>query len=235
MGVSELKRVPGDAQRPRGLRRKNVALFWLLIGLCGLFFVLTLVRFEEQHQRKSPETGHTSGGATASGIDPSGVSEQRLKEEVHPLLRVVMAALALPADPYAEQFRVGPVVIDQMWARSTPPVAKTGAVYLTIHNTGSEPDRLVGAVSAAADKVELHTSTTEGGIVSMRQVDAVTLAPASTARLAPSGTHMMLVCLRAPLTAGENFPLTLVFEKAGGVEIHVKILGRAPTNHGTGH
>lgn len=235
MSTTKRKRPPEAENRWRRLRRKNIALFWSLVALFGLFFVLTIVRFEEQHQRKSPETRHNAGQSAIPTNGPSPASPQRPSEMVGPVLKTVLAVLAFPSIAHAEQFQLGTLVIDQPSSRSMPPVAKTGAVYFTIHNTGSEPDRLLSATTAMAEKVEIHTTTTENGISSMRQVDAVTIEPASTVRVEPGGTHMMLVGLKMPLAAGNNFPLTLIFEKAGGIEVHVKVSSRVPASHGPAH
>lgn len=151
------------------------------------------------------------------------------------ILAIAVGLVAASPSTQAEQFRINSLAIDQPWSRSLPTVAKTGAVYFTVHNTGSEPDRLISAVTAKAEKAELHTTTTENGIASMRQVEALTIAPASTVSLAPGGTHMMLVGLKTPLTAGKSFPLTLVFEKAGGIEVHVEVNARAPSSHSPDH
>jgi periplasmic copper chaperone A len=41
--------------------------------------------------------------------------------------------------------------------------------------------------------------------------------------LKPGSYHVMLICLKHPLKAGETIPLTLDFEKAGKVSIAVPI------------
>jgi copper(I)-binding protein len=49
------------------------------------------------------------------------------------------------------------IKVDQVWARATPGAAKTGAIYLTVTNTGTTPDTLEGAVSTpVADHADLH-------------------------------------------------------------------------------
>jgi copper(I)-binding protein len=59
----------------------------------------------------------------------------------------------------------------------------------------------------------------------MRQVDAVPLPAGQAVVLSPGGYHIMLMDLKAPLVAGQSFPLTLTFEKAGTVETNVMIGG----------
>ena len=46
--------------------------------------------------------------------------------------------------------------------------------------------------------------------------------------LKPGGLHLMFVGLKAPLKAGDKFPLTLTFEKAGTVEVVVNVEAAAP-------
>jgi hypothetical protein len=41
--------------------------------------------------------------------------------------------------------------------------------------------------------------------------------------LQPGGYHVMLGDLKRPLQAGDSFPLTLVFEKAGSIEVNVVV------------
>ena len=52
--------------------------------------------------------------------------------------------------------------------------------------------------------------------------------PSGEARFEPGGNHVMLFGLTQPLVAGERFPLTLQFEKAGKVVVEVAIEAEAP-------
>jgi len=45
-----------------------------------------------------------------------------------------------------------------------------------------------------------------------------------SAEFKPGGMHIMLVGLKQPLKAGDSFPLTLAFQKAGAVETTVMIV-----------
>ncbi len=133
----------------------------------------------------------------------------------------------------------GDLTIHKPWARASIGQAQAGAAYLTVMNTGSLPDRLVAAEGDVANRVELHTHMMQDGVMKMRQVKAIEVAPGEPAVLKPGGLHVMLMGLKAPLVKGESFPLTLVFEKAGRVEIEVPI-GEATAmehkmDHGKGH
>ena len=137
---------------------------------------------------------------------------------------MIAAALLLPltAAISAGAAEGGPTV-DRAWARATPGAAKTGAVYLRIASPTA--DRLVGLASPVAGKAELHSHVEEGGVMQMRPVEGGLPVPAGgTLELTPGGPlHIMLVELKQKLKAGDSFPLTLLFEKAGAREVSVKV------------
>jgi copper(I)-binding protein len=148
------------------------------------------------------------------------------------------AGLALAFSPVsfpaaAHDAKLGPLTIDHPWARATPGQARNGAVYLTIKTSAAEGDRLIRAESAVAAKVELHTHLHENGVMKMRPVTDIPVAPGKLTKLEPSGLHIMLLNLKAPLKVGDKFPLTLVFEKAGStsVEVAVEAAGAAGHTH----
>lgn len=92
---------------------------------------------------------------------------------------------------------------------------------MTVHNNGKDADRLIKASSPAAGSVELHEMVMEGGVMKMRAVPGIDVGPGSRVELKPGGLHMMLLDLMRPLTKGDKVPLTLVFEKAGRIEVSV--------------
>lgn len=109
------------------------------------------------------------------------------------------------------------------FARATPPGAKSTAVYMTIENKGKEPDRLLSAKSPAAGIVEIHEMKMDGGMMQMREVKDIVVAPGATVELKPGGYHVMLMDLKQPLKQGDTLPVTLRFEKAGAVEVKATV------------
>ena len=105
------------------------------------------------------------------------------------------------------------------WARASAGMAKAGAAYLTIRNIGSTPDRLIAASAPVARRAELHTHIMTDSVMRMRRIKAVPVAAGGAATLKPSGNHVMLMGLHAPLRKDGQFPLTLTFEKAGDVTV----------------
>ena len=116
-----------------------------------------------------------------------------------------------------------PVTVEQAWARATPGAAKSGAVYLTVIDHGA-PDRLIGISTPAATMAMLHESFVEGGISKMRMLDGAALEPNKPLTLQPSGLHIMLEGLAAPLRVGATFPLTLTFAHAPPQTVAVTVL-----------
>ena len=156
------------------------------------------------------------------------------------MVGVGLALAAMTFSVSAHEFTVGDLTIDHPWSRQTPPMAPVGVAYLTITNNGSEPDRLIGGTSTVSEGFEIHTSESQDGVARMRQLkQGVVIEPGTTIELKPLGTHVMLTGLKAPINADEAFGGTLVFERAGTVNITfaVQALGaRAPAaNDHQGH
>ena len=131
-------------------------------------------------------------------------------------------AVALPVS--AERYGTGSVTIEGAWARELPPVSVNGAAYLTIANEGVRPDRLTGASSAVAGRVEIHVHEPSGGMMAMRRLDGLDLPPGERVRFAPGGLHLMLIGLEEPLEKGGRFTLRLTFASAPPIEIEVPVM-----------
>lgn len=141
---------------------------------------------------------------------------------------LLLAVLATPTVALAQG--TSPLRIEQPFARATAPTARAGSAYMTIVNSAATADRLLRAESSVAARVELHTVIKEGDVMRMREVPAIDVPANGKATLAPGGFHVMLMELKAPLKAGDTAAITLVFEKAGRIDIAVPILplGAAP-------
>jgi copper(I)-binding protein len=120
------------------------------------------------------------------------------------------------------------VEIGGPWVRATPPGAKLAAGYLVIVNKSGRPDRLVGASSPAAARVETHVTENDGGIYRMREVKGYDVPAGGRYELKPGGPHLMLVDIKGPLKEGERVRLVLRFERAGEVEVEAPVVRAAP-------
>ena len=68
-------------------------------------------------------------------------------------------ASSIPVPPWGlaiaamgQEIRVDELAVRDVWARATPGLAATGAVYLTISNHGQDTDRLVAVLTPVADR-----------------------------------------------------------------------------------
>ncbi|MFQ5934862.1 MAG: copper chaperone PCu(A)C [Acidiferrobacterales bacterium] len=148
----------------------------------------------------------------------------------------LLAFLTLSVGIRADDYTVGDIRIQHPWSLALPEVARNGAAYMKISNHGTGTDRLISGSSPIAARVEVHTHKMEGGVMKMRRLEAIEVRPGKPSILQPGELHLMLVGLKEPLTVGKTFPLTLNFERAGSVEVTVKVResGAAPAGH-SGH
>ncbi len=101
------------------------------------------------------------------------------------------------------------------WIRATLPDAPVAGAFLTITNGSGQADRLVAASTDAAERVEIHETRMEDGMMKMRQLtDGIALAAGETVSLAPGGLHMMLMAPTRQFVAGETVEIELEFEHA---------------------
>lgn len=154
--------------------------------------------------------GMTLSAAFAQGQATRQRAQQGMQQQVH------------APDEKAVAAKAGPIAIAAPWARATAPGAAVGGGFMVLENAGAD-DRLVAASSPVSATVELHTMSMENNVMRMREVPAIDLPAGQRVELRPGGLHIMFIDLKAPLQAGETFPVRLRFEKAGEVEVTFKV------------
>jgi copper(I)-binding protein len=139
---------------------------------------------------------------------------------------------ALPSQlpPVAEKvadtktYTIGQLIIEAPWTRATPGGAQVAGGYLKITNKGAEADRLVGGTLPAASAVEVHEMAMAHGIMKMRRLEkGLEIKPGQSVELKPGSYHLMFTGLREGLKEGPPIKGTLVFEKAGSVEVEFRV------------
>jgi hypothetical protein len=147
-----------------------------------------------------------------------------------PLVAAALCGVLFFSPAFAHDFTVGSLKIAHPWSRATPKGASVGGGYLTITNTGSAPDRLIGG-SSDAGQFELHSMTMENGVMKMRPVTGgIEIKPGETVKLSPGGYHVMFVGLKKPLEKGQHVDATLEFAKAGKVKVFFLVEGMGATH-----
>jgi periplasmic copper chaperone A len=140
-----------------------------------------------------------------------------------PCLRTVLVVLAVwlaTTLAPAQEYSVGAIKISKVWTREIPAGAKVGAGFMTITNTGKEPDILIGGTIPFAGKFEVHAMSMEGGMMKMRRLEpGLVIKPGATVVLKPGSFHLMFVDVAEGPKRGTPVKGTLIFEKAGTIEV----------------
>jgi hypothetical protein len=135
-------------------------------------------------------------------------------------------------NPAAAQ-SAGGLTVTEAWARSVSHGVANGAIYFTITNGGKTADTLLSAATDVAARAEIHETRITQGMMQMRPLGPLALAPGDTVQFAPGGKHVMLMGLKQPLTAGDTHRVTLTFAQAGPVTVTFTV--RDATGMGGSH
>jgi copper(I)-binding protein len=118
----------------------------------------------------------------------------------------------------------GGIAIEGVWGRPSPSSASNAAFYMTIENTGQEPDSLFEAAIDICRATELHISNIDdAGVMSMQQVQQIDIPAGETVALEPGGLHVMCIDRQADLTPGDLLSISLSFTQAGEIVVEAEI------------
>ena len=116
------------------------------------------------------------------------------------------------------------IEVHDAYAIAALPTSVSGAAFLTIHNHGVAPDRLIGIRTNAAERADLHANVETDGVMQMVSIaDGIDLPKDGEIVLSRGADHIMLLGLTAPFLDGKVFTLTLEFEVAGDVVVEVPV------------
>lgn len=150
-------------------------------------------------------------------------------------LLALATALMFAAPVMAHEITAGDLQIIHPHIPQPTASAKSAGGYMTIVNTGAEADRLIGIETDLAAKAEVHESKISAdGVGTMEPVPALEIPAGGTVSLERGGYHIMLMGLKGKLAEGEMHKATLIFERAGRVEIAFEIdppMGMADMDH----
>jgi periplasmic copper chaperone A len=138
------------------------------------------------------------------------------------ILAVAASAVLAPPLVAAEHQHVatkGNIRILHAWTRAASAGSDT-LVFMDIENRGA--DRLLAAETEKAGRAEIVGITMQDGNSGATPLGPVDIATGETT-LDPGGMAIALRGLTGDLVKGEDFGLTLQFEKTGAVELGVEI------------
>jgi periplasmic copper chaperone A len=152
----------------------------------------------------------------------------------------------------------GTVSVSGAWVRNSPMAASVGAAYLVITSPVDDELIGVSVPTAIAARTEIHETVmvqpdtendtendpendTEndpendgnhgsmgGGMMTMREVEAIQLPAGKMVLLQPGGLHVMLLDLAAPLEIGATFTAVLEFAVSDPIEVTFEVRDTAP-------
>lgn len=137
---------------------------------------------------------------------------------------VMFAALcSLVASAGAHEYYTASFKVIHPWAEPTEQGALTAPVYLKLEEV-SAGDRLIGARSNFAGRVELRSPLTRGDSAeTSAPLNSIAVTAGSSTNLSPTGVHLLMLDLKTPLLMGRSYPLTLIFEKSGAIETMLSV------------
>jgi len=147
----------------------------------------------------------------------------------------LVAFVTLVGPASAHDFKVGMIEINHPWSRPTPPAAPVAGGYMILKNGGPDSDRLVEVTSPIAARAEIHRSLVEDGVASMRPVDGLALEPGVAVDFEAEKLHIMFIGPKQQLQDGDKFAATLVFEKAGAIDVDFAVQRKASQPAAEGH
>jgi len=170
-------------------------------------------------------------------IDKSGRSVTRvsLSTLLIATLLLVITQMVLISQVSAHDYKAGDLNIIHPYMSATPPGANVSAGYLEISNEGEVEDRLIGGSATFAENIEIHRTTINNDVVSMRELEeGLAISGNSKVSLEPGGMHLMFVGLDRQLVPGEILEVTLRFARAGEKKVRFmvdKITGHEHADH----
>jgi copper(I)-binding protein len=137
-------------------------------------------------------------------------------------LVLAAAALCIATAAQAHSHKLKNLEIVHPWCIETKDAGGAVSVFMTIKNAGGKPDKLLRASTASAGKAELRAA----GVAPGKEGDAiasVAVASHGAVDLKRDGPHVLLTGMKKALSPYDSFMMTLVFERAGKVEVEVMV------------
>jgi copper(I)-binding protein len=122
-------------------------------------------------------------------------------------------------------WKLGDIVVEQAWARLVPGSARTGAVYLTVHNKSGQDDLLLAVDSPVAESTAVHETIVENDVARMEPLPAgVNLPSHGEVVMRPGGMHIMMTGVSSDIRVGSLMPVKMVFRDAGSLDFDVPVV-----------
>ena len=99
----------------------------------------------------------------------------------------------------------------QAWARATPPVASSAAIYGSFKNNGPEEMKVSEFRFTGARHAMIHRTVEDDGMAKMVHGE-ILVPPQESYELKPGGLHVMLMGVASPLLQGCRYKFQILWE-----------------------
>ncbi len=111
------------------------------------------------------------------------------------------------------------------WSPEAPP-GRMMAGFMDLHNPTDSAIVLVDARSPQFGHVEIHTMIMDDGVMRMRRLDELVIAPGATVTLEPGGLHLMFIEPLDPLRIGDYIAVELIDEQGRLYPLQTEVRAR---------
>jgi len=140
------------------------------------------------------------------------------------MMKTIISTFALAlfltsaASAGAHEIKIGQLVITHPWIKQTEgQTAAFGCMKIT--NRGSTDERLIGVIVGPHTAAQLVEVTNKGE----SPAGAIVIPAGQTVHIHPSSAHMAMINVPSPFVEGSEVSGSLIFEKAGVVEIDYEV------------
>lgn len=131
---------------------------------------------------------------------------------------LAVALLALSCPLSAHDYYTASFQIVHPWTHAAPAGTRTAGVYMRFVDVSAD-DRLLSASTGIAEKVELRIPPRPDAKPGASAPTGIELSAGRDLSLSASTAHLVLQGVKTRLHEGRQYPLLLVFEKAGEVPV----------------
>jgi copper(I)-binding protein len=123
------------------------------------------------------------------------------------------------------------VTVEHAWVRLPAAPGVPGAAYFTLRSNSS-PMTLTSVSSPQVERIELHDSQMDGGVMRMRPIATTQFPDDGVVEFKPGGKHAMLFGIDPAVKPGGKISLTFSFTPAGQIVADADVVGPAGTAPG---
>jgi len=148
-------------------------------------------------------------------------------------IQAAAAVLLTTTAAFAHDYKVAGISVMHPKTFEKAAAVKVAGGYMTIENTSTTDDKLVEVRIQEIPRVELHLSETDAnGVARMIKQDGIPVPAGETVTLQPCGLHVMMMDIGgSAYDEGDKINATLVFEKAGTLDVTFNVETRSEKDH----